>query len=254
MMKQPVRIVLWVLCAVMILAAPLVFSSPNLLSEVKWDLMDEAEDEDSDPEEGLLRLFVSDARAEEGLMIEESTENIGSFGEAVYTLPVDFSPAPAPNPEGYTENGYEDETIRVRMEDREEEGVLWHLAFVEIASPTQLRTATAVPGKLTSTRTATVSGMAKFNNAIVAINGDNFVDKPEKTTFEYRQGEKIRNKGNRNKDVLIIDENGDFRFFLEKGKHSKGSCGKLAYGAGFHVWTGAGDGRRGLLRGSGIWL
>ena len=221
MMKQPVRIVLWVLCAVMILAAPLVFSSPNLLSEVKWNLMDEAEDEDRDPEEGLLRLFVSTACAEEGLMIEESTEETSSFGEAVYSLPVDFSAAPAPNPEGYTENGYEDETIRVRMEDREEEGVLWHLSFIEIASPTQLRTATAVPGKLTSTRTATVSGMAKFNNAIVAINGDNFVDKPEKTTFEYRQGEKIRNKGNRTKDVLIIDENGDFHFFLANSKHSK---------------------------------
>ena len=221
MMKQPVRIVLWVLCAVMILAAPLLFSSPNLLSEAKWELMD-GEEEDGDLEEALLRLLVPSAKAEgEELMIEETTEEAGPFGEAVYTLPVDFSPAPAPNPAGFTETGYEDETIRVKMEDREEDGVLWHLAFVQIASPTQLRTATAVPGKLTSTRTATVSGMAKFNNAVVAINGDNFVDKPEKTTFEYRQGEKIRNKGNRTKDVLIIDENGDFHFFLANSGNSR---------------------------------
>lgn len=226
MMKQPVRIVLWVLCAVMILSAPLVFSSPNLLSEVKWDLMggteddEEEEDDDSDLEEGLLRLFLSTARAEEeDLIIEESED--GPFGEVIYELPVDFSVAPAPNPDGYTEDGYEDETIRVTMEDREEDGVIWHLAFVQIASPTQLRTATAVPGKLTSNKVATVSAMAKYNHAIVALNGDNFVDKPEKTTFEYRMGEKVRNKGNRTKDVLIIDRNGDFHFVLADSSRSR---------------------------------
>ncbi len=213
-MKEPVRVLLWVLCAVLILVAPLVFSSPNLLGEVKWGLM---EDDGEDEARWLNHLFISMARAEDtDLEVVETVDREGDdspFGEAVYTLPVDFSVAPAPNPACFTENGYEDETIRVRMEDREENGVIWHLAFIQIASPTQLRTATAAPGKLTSTKTVHVSSMAKFNNAVVALNGDNFVDKPEKTTFEYRMGEKIRNKGNRTKDTLIIDVNGDFHFF-----------------------------------------
>lgn len=232
-MKQPVRIVLWVLCAVMILSAPLVFSSPAMLDEVKESLMgdedydeyeedgDEAfEEEEEAGAAGLLNLFFSTARAEE-LIIEETEDGeTGPLGAPIYELPVDFSVPPAPNPDGFTEDGYEDETIRVRMEDREEDGVIWHLAFVEIASPTQLRTATAVPGKLTSSKTVKVSSMARYNNAVVALNGDNFVDQPKKTTFEYRMGEKIRNKGNRTKDVLIIDGKGDFHFVLADGSHS----------------------------------
>ncbi len=223
-MKQPVRILLWVLCAALILISPFVFSSPNLLSEVKWELMDGAEEDEEDLEGRLWNLILGSARAEEDDLIVETTED-GPLGEEIYTLPVDFSPAPAPNPACYGENTYEDETIRVRMEDREEDGVIWHLAFIQIASPTQLRTATAAPGKLTSTKTVQVSAMAKYNNAIVALNGDNFVDKPEKTTFEYRMGEKIRNKGNRTKDVLIIDRNGDFHFILankdsDKNEHA----------------------------------
>ena len=303
-MKQPVRIILWVLCAVMIISAPLVFSSPNLLSEVKWELMSDGEEdegteeEEFDDEEGfallsnqtadsagpdddpsniiaiservvrdllneaaasaekgsrmMSRWFISSARAEDDLIIEETAEAVSAdesvnaetvtegsaddeadtegssedsadaavnkdaegFGEPVYELPIDFSVPPEPNPACYTENGYEDETIRVKVEDREENGVIWHLAFVQIASPTQLRTATAAPGKLTSTKTVHVSDMAKYNHAVVTLNGDNFVDKPDKTTFEYRMGQKIRNKGNRTKDVLIIDGNGDFHFVL----------------------------------------
>ncbi len=228
-MKQPVRILLWALCAALILATPFVYSSPNLLGEVKWDLMEDGEDEeDYDEEARLWDLFIGSARAEEDLLIEETTEGEDNgFGEAVYTLPVDFTPAPAPNPACFTENGYEDETIRVKIEDREKDGVIWHLAFIQIASPTQLRTATAAPGKLTSTKTVHVSDMAKYNHAIVALNGDNFVDKPEKTTFEYRMGQKIRNKGNRTKDVLIIDENGDFHFVLADKSHSKDEHTKL---------------------------
>ena len=244
-MKQPVRILLWVLCAALIIGAPLIYSSPNLLGEVKWELMsggeddDEAGEEEFDEEEdsaSLLNWIISSARAEDDLIIEETVEiasaesseealsddgqdddmneSAEGFGEPVYELPIDFSVPPEPNPACYTENGYEDETIRVRMEDRAENGVTWHLAFVQIASPTQLRTATAAPGKLTSTKTVHVSDMAKYNHAVVTLSGDNFVDKPDKTTFEYRMGQKIRNKGNRTKDVLIIDGSGDFHFVL----------------------------------------
>lgn len=232
-MKQPVKIVLWVLCAVLILSAPFLISSPALLGEVKWDLMD-GMDEDDGAELDFGRLFFSGAMAEgaDETLVEEITEEAPSaFGEAVYNLPLDFTVPPAPKAENFTEDSYEDETIRVRMEDREADGVIWHLAFVEIASPTQLRTATA--GKLTSSKVASVSALARNNHAVVAINGDNFVDKPEKTTFEYRMTQKIRSKTNKTKDMLIIDENGDFHLVLALPK--KEQTARLEAIAGEHT-------------------
>ena len=107
-MKLSVRIILSVLCAAMILAAPFVLSSPNMLGEVKWMLRDEMEGED----EGLLRYLLPLACAEE--VIE-------------YALPVDFTPGMEPNPALYTENGYEDASIRVQMDTREEDGVIWRI-------------------------------------------------------------------------------------------------------------------------------
>ncbi len=197
-MKLPVRIVLALLCAAMVLAAPFVLSSPNMLGEVKWMLLDEMEGED----EGLLRYLLPSACAEE---------------VSDYALPVDFTPGMEPNPALYTENGYEDASIRVQMETREEDGVIWRIAWVEVASATQLRTAIAGK-KVTANSTALVKSMAEKNNAVVALNGDYYSNDPNKTTFEYRMGEKVRAKTNQKKDILIIDENGDFHIVLAQAK------------------------------------
>ena len=197
-MKLPVRIILSILCAAMVLAAPFVLSAPNMLGEVKWMLLDEMEGED----EGLLRYLLPRACAEE---------------VSDYALPVDFTPGMEPNPALYTENGYEDASIRVQMETREEDGVIWRIAWVEIASPTQLRTAIAGK-KVTANSTALVKSMADKNNAVVALNGDYYSNDPNKTTFEYRMGEKVRAKTNQKKDILIIDENGDFHIVLAQAK------------------------------------
>ncbi len=220
-MKQPVRMVLWVLCAVLILSAPFLISSPAMLSEVKWNLMDQMDGEDGE-ELDIGRLLFSSAKAEDKLIEEVTEETSSSFAGEVYALPLDFTVPPAPKAEKFTDTGYEDVTIRVRIEEREEDGVIWHLAFVEIASPTQLRTATA--GKLTSSKVASVSAMARNNHAVVAINGDNYVDKPEKTTFEYRMTQKIRSKTNKTKDMLIIDENGDFHLVLAQPKKEQSAA------------------------------
>ena len=201
-MKLPVRILLAVLCAVLVLAAPFVLSAPNMLGEVKWMLLDEMEEDD----EAFLHLLLPRANAEEA--VEE---------EAAYSLPVDFSAGMTPNPALFTEAGYEDASIRVQMETREEDGVIWRIAWVEIASPTQLRTAIAGK-KVTANSTALVKSMADKNNAVVALNGDYYSNDPNKTTFEYRMGEKVRAKTNQKKDMLLIDENGDFHIVLAAAK------------------------------------
>ena len=196
-MKLPVRILLIALCVAMVLSMPFVLSSPIMVGEAQWLLLEEMDGE----EMGWLSFLAPTAYA-------ENVENVSE-----YSLPIDFTPGYEPNPALFTENGYEDDSIRVQMETREENGVIWRIAWVEIAHPSQLRT--AVAGKtLTSKTTARVGAMAEKNFAIVAINGDNFVDNTAATSFEYRMGQKLRNKSNKLRDILIIDENGDFHTFI----------------------------------------
>ena len=196
-MKLPVRILLSLLCAAMVLSSLFVVSSPNILEDALWEMQDEL---DSAAEEsGLVSLFVSAARAEE---------------TSVFSLPMDTSAGMKPDASLFTPDGYEDASIRVQMETREEDGVVWRIAWVEIASPTQLRTAYA--GKtIKKDTTGLVTVMAKQHNAIVAINGDNYTNEKAKHSFIYRMGEKRQDKLNKQKDILIIDENGDFHTFIK---------------------------------------
>ncbi|MBR6186874.1 MAG: phosphodiester glycosidase family protein [Clostridia bacterium] len=196
-MKLPVKIILSLLCAAMVLAAPFVVSSPTMLEDAQWEMIDQLDAEDS----GLLRLFLSAASAEEEA--------------APYSLPVDRSAGMKPNPALFTDAGYEDASIRVQMESREgEKGVIWRIAWIEIASPTQLRTDYA-PATIKKDKTGFVTTMAKNDNAVVALNGDNFSVDKAKHSFIYRNGEMRQTKLNKIKDILIVDENGDFHTFVK---------------------------------------
>ena len=195
-MKLFVRILLSLLCAALVLAAPFVISAPKMLEDAQWEIIDILDAEDA----GLLRLLVPAARAEEEA--------------APYSLPVDASAGMKPNPEAYSEAGYEDASIRVQMETREgDKGVIWRIAWVEIMSPTQLRT--AYMGKSVKSDSANkVSMLAAAKNAVVAINGDNYAQEKAKHSYVIRMGEVRQTKLNKQKDILIIDENGDFHTFL----------------------------------------
>ncbi len=196
-MKLPVRILLSLLCAAMVLSSLFVVSSPSILEDALWEMQDELDR--AAEESGLVSLFVSAARAEE---------------TSVFSLPMDTSAGMKPDASLFTPDGYEDASIRVQMETREEDGVVWRIAWVEIASPTQLRTAYA--GKtIKKDTTGLVTVMAKQHNAIVAINGDNYTNDKAKHSFIYRMGEKRQDKLNKQKDILIIDENGDFHTFIK---------------------------------------
>ncbi len=190
-MKTAYRAILIALVAVMVLAIPFLVPSGKMLSEAQWNLMDDGE------EIGFFGLLAS-ANAE----------------ETPYELPIDFTGGMKPNPAGFTESGYQDDSITVTLEVREENDVVWRVVSVKIASATQFRTAIAGK-KVTSSAVARPSKIAADKNAIVAINGDYYSDNPTKTSFEYRMGQKIRNKTNRLKDILVIDENGDFHLFVK---------------------------------------
>lgn len=229
-MKMPLRILLILLCAALIIALPFTISAPNMLNDVKMELMNEEDEED---EIDFGRLFVSTAYAEGETEEFTEDEDLDANEEKApanggYTLALDFSVPPAPKAENFTADGYEDETISVKIEHREmDDGTKMHVAYIKIADASQLRTGVANPEKIASNKTKTVSTMAKKFNAVIAINGDNYADKPDKTTFEYRMTQKVRSKGNKQKDILIIDDQGDFHLYvrsqgLETGKKKNG--------------------------------
>ncbi len=192
-MKKTACILLWIAAALMIAALVFAVPSGSMLSEYQDRWLDDAWES-----EGLLRLLIPQANAE----------------EAPASLPIDFTPGMTPNPAAYSEDGYQDDSIAVRLETREEEGVVWRIAWVDIKDPSQLRTGIA-GDKVSSKRTSLVSSMAQKYNAVIAISGDYYVNDPQKTSFEYRMGQMIRSKRNRVKDILIIDENGDFHTFIK---------------------------------------
>lgn len=222
-MKLPVRIALIILCAALIMALPFVVSSPNMLYEIKMELMnDEEEDEDID----FGRLLFASAKAEDDLEIEELEE--GQFASNPdWALPIDFTPGTVPNPELYTEDGYEDESIRVKMEHREfDEGTKIHIAYVQIADASQLRTGVYKPERLGDSKPMAVAAISKMYHPVICINGDNYSNDAAKTTYEYRMGQKIRSRGNKKKDILFIDDKGDFHVFLKSADLDTGEVDK----------------------------
>lgn len=191
-MKKTMRICLIALLVLMLLSVPMLVPSGAMLGDYMYEWMDYSW--------GMLPV----AHAEEAAAPD-------------YSLPIDFTPGQKPNPACYTEEGYSDDSITVRLETRDEDGVMWRIAYVDIKDASQFRTGIA-GAKVTSNRTALPSAMAEKYNAVITISGDYYANDPAKTTYEYRMGQKIRNKRNRKKDILIIDTNGDFHLFVQSNE------------------------------------
>lgn len=133
-----------------------------------------------------------------------------ALGEEEYSLPVDFSGGYAPQAGNFTENGYEDASLSVKMERRDIDGVRYDIAWIRVKSPTQLRT--AVAGNANEVVAEKPGKMARRVNAVVAINGDFYTQR--KDGLIYRQGQAFRYAMNPEKDVLVIDDLGDLHVFL----------------------------------------
>ncbi len=198
-MNRTTRTLCIFLAAAFVLTIPLFMPSGAMLNDEKNRLMDELPDDDWG---GLLDWLLPAAQAE---------------APAFSPLPVDLTPGRVPDQALFTESGYQDDSITLRLETNVEDGVTWRVAYVDIKDPSQLRTATA--GKPGSNRVAMISSMAQHNNAIIAINANYMSNDPVKTSFEYRMGEKVRTKFNRTKDLLVTDENGDFHVFVKSNKN-----------------------------------
>ena len=132
-------------------------------------------------------------------------------------LPVDFSPAPAANEANYlSATEYKDDTLHVTIEDIEQDDSIYHVAHVEIADPTQLRT--ALSGNPGEKEKAVPSMIANAYNAVVAINGDSYLFRDK--GYIVRQGQVLRKSGSTDLDMLLIDRAGDFHAIRKPTKAS----------------------------------
>lgn len=136
-----------------------------------------------------------------------------------YALPLDITVGGfAPNPACVTADGYADESLTVRKEMITYNKVVFHVAWVTVKSPTQLRT--AVAGKPNEKKINLPSRMAKARNAVLAINGEYYTQRTRDVLI-YRQGVMYRNEPDPQKDVLIIDAKGDFHIFTSRDKQKE---------------------------------
>lgn len=149
----------------------------------------------------LLSLFLSSALAESAweplLMADPDNPDIA----------LDIIPH-VPNPDNFTDDSYEDETISVTMEHVWIGKARFNVARVKIVDPSQLRTEVEKP--YSQEKSNLVATMAARQNAVVAIGGDNY--KGIKSNCQIiRMGREMRKAKNDSKrDMLFIDANGDF--------------------------------------------
>lgn len=150
--------------------------------------------------------------------------------QAEYTLPIDFSAGMKPWAQGLSTDGmsYEDPTISVVItKSRAYETDYW-VADIRIADASQLRTAAASVAFADSKSAESIAqGAGAFDqpfvqkealrisdnvNAVLALNGDSYGHLPTLGYQGYilRQGKLFFNSLNGKRDVLLIDEDGDF--------------------------------------------
>lgn len=137
--------------------------------------------------------------------------------EAEYSLPIDFTPGRKVNPENYlSDTEYQDPTLHVKIEQGRRDNCDYWVAYITIGHPSQLRTAAAS----SFDQDFTMKGiyLAKSKNAVLAIDGDFYGY--YKYGYILRQGVVYRDKLRAERDVLAIDEDGDFHILLTPDRDS----------------------------------
>lgn len=140
--------------------------------------------------------------------------------QAQGSLPWDDSFGGEPIQEAFlSDREYRDDSIHVVItQDRAFNTDYW-VARITIQDPSQLRTTSAAGFE--SQRTVSGKALAKRVQAVFAINGDYFSYLPN--GYLIRQGKHYRDLPAGNRDVLLVDKNGDFFIELraDKDTHEK---------------------------------
>lgn len=132
-------------------------------------------------------------------------------------LPIDFSAGVVPDPNGFDGWSYADPTLTVSMESGRQDECDYWIADIRVGHASQLRTVAA--DGFDSDLVMPAQTLALRMNAVLALNGDYF--NYHKTGFTLRQGTVYKDRLNGRRDVLLIDEDGDFHF-LRKAVKGRG--------------------------------
>ena len=116
-------------------------------------------------------------------------------------VPAPYAPQGEASADSYTDGSI---TVRTRVIRLFETNIT--VAWIEVADPSQLRTALAAP--YPAKRRATALKQAQQNKAVFALSGDFFSYHSE--GYVVRGGKLLRNKPTRKRDTLLIDGSGYF--------------------------------------------
>ena len=137
--------------------------------------------------------------------LDEEIEAEGVFEP----LPIDFSIGHVAPESNYTEEGYHDASITVRVEKRQTENAVINIAWVKIADASQFRTAVTSKG-----RTNKISTMARKANAIIAIGGEYFSSDEGGLIVRMGKVQQGRKTPYKTRDLLAIDSEGNFHILI----------------------------------------
>ncbi len=112
--------------------------------------------------------------------------------------------------------GYEDPTISVNLSRGRFMDTNYILAFVKIQDASQLRT--AFSGAYNAKTTDAGATLARRMNAVLALNGDFYVNRRSGPILVARQKRMYRNACNGTYDVLVIDASGDMHILPKASK------------------------------------
>lgn len=134
-----------------------------------------------------------------------------ALAEESAVLPIDLTGGAVPNPEGYIgEWEYQDPTIHVVITTGRVDNCDYWMADVTIAHASQLRTMSA--GGFDTNRVTRGPALAQRVNAVVAIDGDYYCYTGK--GYIVRQGVEYLNILDGDRDLLLIDEDGDFHIIM----------------------------------------
>ena len=202
--------------AVLLLTLSLAFAVPSgaITAEADRRYQDEApllwDDEDMAQEDLATEGDLASAIKPYRVLASAAMSDILPVNDIAYLDQDIQTPGRTPVAANFTDTGYRDDTIIAEVQEVQQDGSTYHVAYVKIATPSQIRT--AVAGDFGSNRTFKTTAFAQSMNAIVAVNGDFYTH--TKAGFIIRQGEVYRQKTSANMDLLLIDDYGDFHIVL----------------------------------------
>ncbi len=138
---------------------------------------------------------------------------------AIEPLPMELSATGyVPDPSAYiaedVENGvlqgYQDESLTVTMWRETVGDAVYNVSRVKIADASQFRTGLNHPKAKTNNK---ISAIAEKHNAVVAIGGDFFGG--DDYGYVVRMNEVFRKKPSKQRDMLLVDSNGDFHIIFK---------------------------------------